>query len=169
MNSPTSPGTSTPAPGGLAYPTRTKVIIIVVLAVAIGALVLGGLTTAGTDGSDATVSGPDAPGAGTRDPDGVEALIPRPDAQVLGQAQIGIDLAPGWTGELLLLPGNGVATALPEDEIERDELNRITYQPGEDKVIERLSGDYCLVATIWDQVEGREATERVENWCFTAT
>ena len=55
------------------------------------------------------------------------------------------------------------------DEIERDELNRIIYRPGPGRAIERLSGDYCLVATIWDRVEGREQTQRVENWCFSAT
>lgn len=168
MTSTETPPGSTAA--GLAYPTRTKVIIIVVLALAIGALVLGGLTTADTDGQDATVSGPAAPGSGERIPGGVEARIPRPDSQVLGQERIGIDLAPGWTGELLLQPqSNDAATVLPEDELERDELNRITYKPEEGKAVERLSGDYCLVATIWDQVEGREATERIESWCFSAT
>ncbi|MCO8127381.1 hypothetical protein NHL50_09180 [Acidimicrobiia bacterium EGI L10123] len=159
-----------PAPQGLQYPTRTKVIIAVVLTVAIAAIVLAYVTTAEGDGGDVSVSGADGlQDTGSRDPSGVEALIPPRGSEILGQEAIGIDLVPGWTGELTLLPGNGVATRLTDDEIEVDGLNRIIFQPGPDKSIERLSGDYCLVATIWDQVEGREQTQRVENWCFSAT
>jgi hypothetical protein len=156
-----------PGPARLEYPTRTKVVVVVVLTVAIAALVLAYLTTAEGDGGDAQVTG--APGLGERDPDGVDALIPPRGSQILGQEQIGIDLAPGWTGELLLLPGNGRASTLPDGQLETDELNRITFTPGEGKAIERLSGDYCIAATIWDRVEGREATQRTENWCFSAT
>lgn len=154
-------------PAPLRYPTRTKVVVVVVLAVAIAALVLGYLTTADGDDDGAEVTG--APGLGQRDPDGVDALIPPDGSEVLGQEQIGIDLAPGWTGELLLLPGNGQATTLPDDQLETDELNRTTFTPGEGKAIERLSGDYCIAATIWDRVEGRDATQRTVNWCFSAT
>lgn len=156
----------TPVP--LAYPTRTKVIVVVVLAVAIAALVLGYLTTADRGGPAAEVTGAGVDTA-NRVPGGVEARLPADGAEILGQERIGIDLAPGWTGELLLLPGNGQATTLPEDEVERDELNRITFQPGPGRAIERLSGDYCIAATIWDQVEGRESTQRTVNWCFSAT
>ena len=163
-----TPTPPSPGPARLAYPTRTKVVVVVVLTVAVAALVLGYLTTADRGGPDARVSGT-APGAGERVAGGVEALLPRDGAEILGQELIGIDLAPGWTGDLLLLPGNGQATTLPEDELERDELNRITYQPGPGRTVERLSGDYCLAATIWDQVEGREATQRTVNWCFSAT
>ncbi|HSP02435.1 MAG TPA: hypothetical protein VLR27_02970 [Acidimicrobiales bacterium] len=159
-----------PTPQGLSYPTRTKVIIAVVLTVAIAAIVLAYVTTAEGGDDSVSVSGADGlQDTGERDPSGVEALIPPRGSEILGQETIGIDLVPGWTGELTLLPGNGVATTLPEDEIEVDGLNRIIYQPGPGKAIERLSGDYCLVATIWDQVEGREQTQRVENWCFSAT
>lgn len=160
-----------PRPPGLSYPTRTKVVIAVVLAIAVAAIVLAYLSTVEGDGGGVQVSGADGlQNTAERDPSGVEALIPPRDSQVLGQETIGIDLVPGWTGELTLLPGNGVATTLPADEIDVDSaLNRITYQPGQGKAIERLSGDYCLVATIWDQVEGREQTQRVENWCFSAT
>ena len=159
-----------PGPQGLSYPTRTKVIVAVVLAVAIAAIVLAYVSTVEGEDSAVSVTGADGlQNTAERDPSGVEALIPPPDSEILGQEAIGIDLVPGWTGELTLLPGNGVATTLPDDEVERDGLNRIIYQPGPDKAIERLSGEYCLVATIWDQVEGREQTQRVENWCFSAT
>ncbi|MFP5321177.1 MAG: hypothetical protein ACLGIC_04940 [Acidimicrobiia bacterium] len=161
----TSP-TPTTRPG-LQYPTRTKVIIVAVLAVAISLLVLAYLSTADSTETETQVTGG---GTAERDPDGVDARIPRDGAQILGQEQIGIDLAAGWTGELVLQPlSNDQAVPLPEDELERDELNRITYRPGPGKAIERLSGDYCVLATIWDQVQGREATQRTETWCFSAT
>ncbi len=163
---------TSPTPGpGLSYPTRTKVIIAAVLAAAIAAIVLAYLSTVERDGTTTRLSGADGlQDTGSRDPSGVEALIPPGGSEILGQERIGIDLVPGWTGELTLLPGNGVATSLSEDELERDTaLNRITFQPAPGKSIERLSGDYCLVATIWDRVEGREQTQRVENWCFSAT
>ncbi|HEY1117230.1 MAG TPA: hypothetical protein VGE43_05970 [Acidimicrobiales bacterium] len=157
-------------PAGLSYPTRTKVVIAVVLTLAVAALVAAYLGTVEGDGGDVQLSGADGlQDTAERDPSGVEALIPPRGSEILGQEVIGIDLVPGWTGELTLLPGNGVATTLPEDEIERDGLNRIVYQPAPGKSIERLSGEYCLVATIWDRVEGREQTQRVENWCFSAT
>jgi hypothetical protein len=143
------------------------VIVVAVLAVAISALVLAYLTTAAGTDTETRVSGD--MDTGNRATNGVEALIPPDGSVVLGREAIGIDLAPGWTGELLLLPGNGQATTLPEDELQRDELNRIIYRPGPGKTIERLRGDYCITATVWDQVQGREATQRIENWCFSAT
>lgn len=162
---------TSPRPARVQYPRRTKIIVAVVLAVALGALTLGFLR-AETDDGTVAVSGAggevdaDVPTVST----GVQERIPEEGDQILGQETIGIDLAPGWTGELLLLEGNGRAIRLPDDELEFvDELNQILYQPAEGKTVERLSGDYCIAATIWDQVRGREATERVENWCFNAT
>ena len=160
-----------PTPAGLAYPTRTKVIVVAVLAVAIGFIVLAGLTTSDSDGGVA-VSGGDAQGqdaSGAPPTDGVERVFPRDGAEILGQERIGIDLAPGWTGELMLVKEGGEALTLPEDELLRDELDQILYQPGPDMTVERLSGEYCLAATIWDRTRGRDASQRVETWCFSAT
>ena len=164
MTDPSTP--ARPRPAGLAYPTRTKVIVVVVLALAIGGFVLAGLTTAQDDDPGFTVSG--VPGQQQSGTNGIEALFPRPDAEVLGQQRFGIDLSPGWTGELLLLPPSGPAIPLPEDElILVPELDQIFYQPGDGKAVERLEGDrFCVAATIWDQVRGREGTERTESWCF---
>ncbi len=156
-----------PTPQGLAYPTRTKVIVVVVLVLAIGAIALGGLT-ANTD-SDPGFAVSGSSGDEVRSTNGVEALVPGDGDEVLGQQRFGIDLAPGWTGELLLLPSNGPAITLPEDELDVvEELNQIFYQPLPGKSIERLDGGTnCVVATIWDQVAGRDASERTENWCFS--
>ena len=150
------------------YPTRTKIAVVVVLAVAIGGFVLAGLT-AETDNADSvTVSGQ----AGEQsDAQGVLAFAPRNGGQALSQDGFSIRLAPGWTGELTFLPGNGSAVPLPEDEVEVTALNELSYQPEDGKVIERLPEGVtsCVVATIWDQVRGREASERTEQWCFAVT
>ena len=152
----------------LRYPTRTKVIVTVVLALAFGGFALA-VITADTDGQDeATVSG--EPGE-TSDAEGVVAHSPRDGAQVLAQQPFSIRLSPGWTGELLFLPGNGAAVPIPEDELEVTALNELVYQPGDGKVIERLpeGTTSCVLATIWDQVRGREGTETTEQWCFEIT
>ena len=152
----------------LRYPTRTKVVVAVVLALAFGGFALAVLT-ADTDGQEAaTVSG--APGE-TSDAEGVVAHSPRDGAQVLAQQSFSIRLAAGWTGELLFLPGNGAAVPIPEDEVVVTALNELVFQPADGKVIERLpeGTTSCVLATIWDQVRGRDATETTEQWCFEIT
>lgn len=96
----------------------------------------------------------------------VEQLIPA-DASpnVLRQAEIGIDLATGWTGVLAI---NGVE--IPEDQLRRNEpLNQVFYTPGEGKEIERLpAGPVVVVATIWRPVSGETRQDgRQVVWRFT--
>lgn len=150
------------------YPMRTKIVIVAVLAVAFTGFALA-VMTADTDGEDeVTLSG--GPGQST-DSGGVVARSPRDGAQALSQQPFSIRLEPGWTGELTFQPGNGTAVRLPADEIDVTALNELIYQPAEGKTIERLpeGTTSCVVATIWDQVRGREATEKVDQWCFAVT
>ncbi len=156
-----------PPSGSVTYSARTKIIVVVVLVVAVGGFVLAGLSADTSGDPTFTVSG--SAGEQVTSGNGVEALVPGDGDEVLGQQRFGIDLEPGWTGELVLLPSNGPATALPEDELEVvEELNQIFYQPMPGKSIERLGGGTnCVAATIWDRVRGRDATERVETWCFS--
>lgn len=101
---------------------------------------------------------------------GVERLHPARGTQAFAQESIAIDLSVGWRGELVLQPDSGGAIPLPEDEVEFTSLNELIFEPGPGKTIERLpSGRVCVRATIWDQVRGRSATERVESWCFDVT
>ncbi|MGK2927952.1 MAG: hypothetical protein ACSLFO_00060 [Acidimicrobiales bacterium] len=163
------------------YPARTKLIIAVVAAVAIGAFVLAGMSADTENADDIALSGP---GAGTsdrgdggnsatqaqRDPDGVIQLQPRDGTEALAQERIRIQLSAGWTGELTLLPSSGAAIPLPADQIDVTPLNELIFVPGDGQAIDRLPpGRNCVRATIWDQVEGREATERLEAWCFDVT
>jgi hypothetical protein len=99
--------------------------------------------------------------------DFVEAVIPgNGSPAVLRQAEIGIDLAPGWTGELTI---NGVY--IPDDQIRRnDPLNQLFFSPGEGKEIEQLrAGRVLVIASVWNYAEGetREDARQVP-WSFTA-
>jgi hypothetical protein len=166
----------TPPPGTnvrqkVQYPLRTKIVVVVVLFVAVGGFVLAGLRTdSDLDADDVTVSGTATTQTRETISNGVEGFTPRRGAEALAQAQIILDLAPGWQGELVLQPESGEAIPLPDDEVEFTSLNELRFQPGEGKSVERLpTGQNCVRATIWDQVRGRGASERVETWCFDVT
>lgn len=149
------------------YPARTKAVVVAVLAAAIAVFTLAVLA-ADTDGEDpVAVSG----GTAGDDQRGVLSRSPRDGAQVLAQEPFSVRLAPGWTGELTFIPGNGAALPLPEDEIEVTALNELVYVPDDGKALERLpeGTTSCVRATVWDRVEGREATEVTETWCFSVT
>ncbi|HVM53220.1 MAG TPA: hypothetical protein VM262_08495 [Acidimicrobiales bacterium] len=95
----------------------------------------------------------------------VEAFIPAPNSpSVVRQAEIGIDLAEGWTGELVI---NGIP--IPDDQLRRnDPLNQLFFTPGEGREIERLdAGQVTVVARIWRPVDGetREQAREV-SWSF---
>ena len=126
---------------------------------------------ADTDGEDeVALSGQEPTATQSTISNGVERLRPGRGTEAFAQESIEIDMAPGWRGELVLQPGSGDAIPLPDDEVEFTSLNQLIYQPGPGKAIERLpSGQVCVRATIWDQVRGRTASERVESWCFDVT
>ena len=95
----------------------------------------------------------------------VEGLIPADGSpNVLRQAEIGIDLASGWTAELSI---NG--RAIPDDQLRRnDPLNQVFFTPGPGKEIERLAaGTVVVVASIWNPVDGESrADARQVIWQF---
>ena len=154
----------------VSYPLRTRIVIVAVLVVAIGGFVVAGFS-ADTDGEDeVALSGQEPTATQSTISNGVERLRPGRGTEAFAQESIEIDMAPGWRGELVLQPGSGDAIPLPDDEVEFTSLNQLIYQPGPGKAIERLpSGQVCVRATIWDQVRGRTASERVESWCFDVT
>lgn len=149
------------------YPLRTKVIVIGVLAVAAVAFTLA-IITADTGNDDAaTISG--LPGQSSN-ADGVEGFVPANGAEILSQQSIGIDLASGWTAELAILPNDGAAIPIPQDQINPTSLNELIFVPGPGKVVESLpTGPTCMRAVLWSLVDGRPATERTEQWCFDVT
>ena len=95
----------------------------------------------------------------------VEQLIPADGSpSVLRQAEIGIDLRDGWTGELTI---NG--RFIPDDQIRRNEpLNQLFFTPGPGKEIERLdAGTVIVVASVWRPIDGETREDgRQVVWRF---
>jgi hypothetical protein len=97
----------------------------------------------------------------------VERFIPKPDDEVLRQAELGIDLAVGYEGTLAV---NGVD--IPAEEQRRvPEQNQVFFTPAEGKAVERLeAGRNCVTATAWKSSEGANTpNKRTFTWCFEAT
>ena len=99
-------------------------------------------------------------------PDVVEHLIPFNGAAVLRQAELGIDLAPGYEGTLVV---NGMEIPAEEQRLV-PEQNQVFFTPGEGKVIEELpGGTTCVVAIVWKSSEGRGPQDEPFRWCFEVT
>ncbi len=107
-------------------------------------------------------------GRGTTDivatDDAVEQLVPGRGAQVVRQAEIGIDLAPEWTAVLMV---NGVE--IPEDQLRRvDAQNQVFFTAGAGMEIEELpAGTVQVTALIWRPVAGETRDDADEvRWSF---
>lgn len=99
-------------------------------------------------------------------PDSVDRLIPASGAEVLTQAEVGIDLAVGYDAYLIL---NGTDIRSESDGLFKDlGLGLIKFQPGEGKPVESLIPEKnCVIAMVWPQAEDEDAAEPV-SWCFNA-
>jgi hypothetical protein len=145
---------------GVVTEDRRRVVVRRIFIVAVVAACLVGLVIA----ANRTDTGePDIAQTGGQDV--VEALLPAVDSEVLRQAQIGIDLAPGWTGVLII---NG--TEIPEDQLTIvPELNQVFYQPADGKEVEQLlAGPNCIQAVVW-LIERNRGSGQTIDWCFRAT
>lgn len=131
---------------------RRRIVIALALALAMGLIAYAG--TRGAEVEDPALI--DA---------AVEALIPAADSpSVVRQAEIGIDLAPGWTGVLSI---NGVE--IPEDQLRRNEpLNQFFFRPEPGAEIEALApGPVVVTATIWRPGMGETRDDgRSITWQF---
>jgi hypothetical protein len=136
------------------YSTRFKIGAVVVLAVAVTLLAIA-VRSLSDGGDDPVLRGGDAAI--------VENLIPRRDAQVPQQSNVGIDLVTGWAGTLVI---DGVE--IPGDELQvTPEIGLIEYTPGDGKAVEALdAGQNCVSAVIWKVSDGRGVADRTIPWCF---
>jgi hypothetical protein len=136
------------------YSTRFKIGAVVVLAVAITLLAIA-VRSLSDGGDDPVLRGGDAAI--------VENLIPRRDAQVPQQSNVGIDLVTGWAGTLVI---DGVE--IPGDELQvTPEIGLIEFTPGDGKAVEALdAGQNCVSAVIWKVSDGRGVADRTIPWCF---
>ena len=132
--------------------------------VIISLLIIGALAGIFSTGMYAT-TGTDTTSQGL--PDSVDRLMPASGDEVLVQAQVGVDLADGYTGYLTI---NGVDIRTPEDGLITNlGTGQVLYQPGPGKPVETLnSGQNCVIAMVWDQLETVETAKPV-SWCFEAT
>jgi len=136
---------------------RYRLLIAVLVAGAVAALYAGVRATATGDDDPVTVSGR---------PDVVERLIPGEGDEVIRQAELGIDLGPGYEGTLVV---NGVP--IPDEELRLvPEQNQVFFTPGDGKVVEQLhAGPNCALAVVWKSSEGRgTANDKSFTWCFEA-
>ncbi len=134
-------------------------ILFAVIALAALAGIVGALFLVDTSDEDDApdVAGGDLP---------VEERIPAPEAEILRQEPVGIDLSPGWTGALSV---NG--TPIPPDELlpGREPLGQLLYTAGEGKAVERFeAGRNCVAAEVWRFEESRENSQTI-RWCFNVT
>lgn len=133
---------------------RYRIAVTVALIVAALALYAGVRATETDDGT--AVSRPDV----------VEQIIPRRDAEALQQTEIGIDLAAGYEGALIL---NG--TPIPTGELRLvPEQNQVFFAPGPDRTFEVLPpGQNCVTAVVWKSEDGPSTADLRIDWCFDVT
>jgi hypothetical protein len=94
----------------------------------------------------------------------VENLIPAEGSEVLAQQQIGIDLAPGYTGTLSI---NG--EAVPDDELVDDrQTYRLIWTPSEESELQLPAGESCATASVYKIEDGPDEA-RLVRWCFNVT
>lgn len=123
---------------------------------------VGAMVAVAVDGGSSTRAASD------RDP-AIEALIPTPDADVLRQSQVGIDLVEGYRADLTV---NG--TPIPPDQIvgsgdaaSQPSLGLYLFAPGEGQAVESLRpGLNCVSAEFWRATEPNRRS--VHSWCFSA-
>jgi hypothetical protein len=136
------------------YSTRFKLVAAAVVAVA---LVLIGVAFSALSNSE------DDPVLTEADAKVVDNLIPRRNAQVPQQSSVGIDLAVGWSGTLVV-----DGTEIPEDELQvTPQIGLIEFTPGPGKAVEEYqAGQNCVTAIIWRIADGRGVADRNIPWCF---
>jgi hypothetical protein len=136
---------------------RYRAVVTVAVLAAIAALAVGVRATQTESDMPATVNGR---------PDVVEHLYPRNGAEVLRQVEVGVDLAAGYEGALVVND-----TPIPEDELRLvPEQNQVFFTPGPGLSLETLPpGTSCVTVVAWKSSEGRGPNDLSFRWCFDVT
>lgn len=138
------------------YSVRVKLLVVAVIAAAIGAFVLAYMRTAADDNDQITSTG------GTNE--FVDELVPARGSQVLQQATVAIRVTPGWEAAFEDIGGRRIP---PGDVLIRPGLDTVEFTPGPDKVWEALpAGRVCARASVWQIALGQEEGTRGVSWCF---
>ena len=139
-------------------------MIAAALTVAFGGFALAVLSAADPQ-SEVTVTGaPNGGGVAGETLVIVEDYIPGRGVEAFQQAEVGLDLAPGWSLRDFTL--NDVA--IPDEELDISrELDRYVFSPGDGKTIEALDPQTnCASAVVFQLSAGSDSATRTERWCF---
>ncbi len=131
--------------------------------------------------------GEDAEGGGTAcsNPAVVDnGWDPCPGARILRQAQVGVELLPGYDGRIsidgiaipeeqmqgAIVPGTAAYEALTAEERalgpRPNNKNVVKFQPGDGKVIKRFSGQIRVNIRYWKQSEGEDNAQTLSYTVF---
>lgn len=130
--------------------TRQKLVLAVPLVVAVAAVVI--LLSFNRES------------APTADDRIIEEVSPLPNANALQQAQIVLDMQPGWDASFVI-----DGRQIPDDQLTKvPAQGRVSFQPGAGKEFEFLqAGQNCVNATYWPLSSPDQKFRKY--WCFTAT
>ncbi len=97
----------------------------------------------------------------------VDRLIPASGSDVLRQASVGIDVAAGYDGYLIV--NNKVIRTAADGLVKDLGTGLIQFTPAPGRKVEQLEAQQnCVQAMVWKQSEG-EKTAKPVVWCFNAT
>lgn len=128
-----------------------RIVLLLLVGGALGAIVYAGTLGSGPEEIRLT-------------DEAVERLVPADGSPVaVRQAEVGIDLAPGWTG-VLTINGNEI----PEDQLRRVEAqNEVYFQPAAGKDIDAFQpGTIVVEAEIWRSASETREDARTVTWSF---
>ncbi len=159
-----------PPPQPLLSVRRLVIVAVLVAATAILVLSFRGTTSSGG-------------GSACADP-AVVARDPGPGGHVLRQAQVGVELRPGYDGRISIdgrevpqeqmqgavVPGTDAYDQLSADERRLgprpNNKNVVKFQPGPGKVVTRFSGQVEIGIRYWEQTEGPASAESCSYTVF---
>ena len=92
----------------------------------------------------------------------VEQIFPARGAAAFQQQEVGVDLASGFQGSLVV---DGIPVPVGQTH-GIEELNQVLFRPGEGQVLERLpAGEVCATAA-YQSIEDPTDVGTID-WCFT--
>ena len=110
---------------------------------------------------------------GCNQPAAIEVLFPQCNTLVFNQAQVGVDMAPGYTAELVV---NGVV--IPLDQLAnrpgastldlRTAPDLFIFTPGPGKAIDKLKPGVNSAVVTFRKIDGSTAASTTFTWYFNA-
>lgn len=144
-------------------PTRIRILLAVLTVTAL-AIFVGAYRANNDPSANSSCAQPRA----------IDLLYPNCNTLAFQQAQVGVDMAPGYTADLTV---NG--EVIPDDQIEhRAAENAVDarvlpdlflFTPGSGKVIERLKAETNCAKVTYHRVDANDGTATTFTWCWRAS